>query len=103
LRRDHPRALPSSPTRRSSDLTRRPGLPGERCWEVPPLSVEDGVALLRERASRLGADAWIRAEGRVLEEVVARLDGSPLALELARSEEHTSELQSRENLVCRLL
>ncbi|HWV38350.1 MAG TPA: tetratricopeptide repeat protein [Vulgatibacter sp.] len=63
--------------------TRRPGLPGERCWEVPPLSVEDGVALLRERASRLGADAWIRAEGRVLEEVVARLDGSPLALELA--------------------
>lgn len=63
--------------------TRRPGLPGERCWEVPPLSADDGVALLRERASRLGADAWIRAESRILEEIVARLDGSPLALELA--------------------
>src|SRR5207302_3399207 len=42
---------------------------------------------------------------------VARLDGSIGYVELAfaqhlgerRSEEHTSELQSRENLVCRLL
>src|SRR5690606_42067177 len=29
--------------------------------------------------------------------------GKPLPLEQRRSEEHTSELQSRENLVCRLL
>src|SRR5690606_41912204 len=32
-----------------------------------------------------------------------RLDAYERALILARSEEHTSELQSRENLVCRLL
>jgi len=62
---------------------RRPGIAGERCWEVPPVSVEDGVALLRHRASGLGADAWVRADLRHLEELVARLDGSPLALELA--------------------
>src|SRR5690606_42077153 len=29
--------------------------------------------------------------------------GGPLSTSLLRSEEHTSELQSRENLVCRLL
>src|SRR5690606_40676432 len=30
-------------------------------------------------------------------------EGQPTALSLTRSEEHTSELQSRENIVCRLL
>src|SRR5690606_36187068 len=34
-----------------------------------------------------------------LEKIFSRFDETPLA----RSEEHTSELQSRENLVCRLL
>src|SRR5690606_40356098 len=33
----------------------------------------------------------------------AFIQGAYLALKVARSEEHTSELQSRENLVCRLL
>src|SRR5690606_41195226 len=33
----------------------------------------------------------------------AKLGASAITAELARSEEHTSELQSRENLVCRLL
>src|SRR5690606_39296570 len=32
-----------------------------------------------------------------------RLSGQPLCPGIPRSEEHTSELQSRENLVCRLL
>src|SRR5690606_40958938 len=43
----------------------------------------NAVLLVREAKPRLGDLASIRAEGR--------------------SEEHTSELQSRENLVCRLL
>src|SRR3712207_8602126 len=35
--------------------------------------------------------------------VRVRLDGAQERLHLARSEEHTSELQSRQYLVCRLL
>src|SRR5690606_40678188 len=35
--------------------------------------------------------------------IVRRLLGLESVLSVARSEEHTSELQSRENLVCRLL
>src|SRR5690606_41395317 len=41
-------------------------------------TLEDALARVAERAARLAADEWLR------------------------SEEHTSELQSRENLVCRL-
>src|SRR5690606_40531807 len=53
-----------------------------RCREL-----EERVALERERAARAAAEAE-------REEAEQRI---------ARSEEHTSELQSRENLVCRLL
>src|SRR5258707_9196388 len=45
----------------------------------------------RELRAQIGGD-----RGRLLEEVLAALDGG-------RSEEHTSELQSRQYLVCRLL
>src|SRR5690606_40051394 len=40
----------------------------------------------------------LRARGRILQ-----FDGFTRVLPPQRSEEHTSELQSRENLVCRLL
>src|SRR5690606_33035846 len=46
---------------------------------------------------RDGGWRWVRDSGRV---VAWSADGRPLRM---RSEEHTSELQSRENLVCRLL
>src|SRR5690606_41348893 len=74
--------LPSFPTRRSSDLT----LP---------------ISLLQAGKGSMGYDAWFRdaetGTGRwELDEVIYR---SPTG----RSEEHTSELHSRENLVCRLL
>src|SRR5437870_11165780 len=36
-------------------------------------------------------------------EVVKRIDGKPSLMDDTRSEEHTSELQSRGHLVCRLL
>src|SRR5690606_21028023 len=52
-------------------------------WNMEPMT---GIQLLRE----------VRAD--------AKLKGMPFIMITAeRSEEHTSELQSRENLVCRLL
>src|SRR5690606_40137256 len=44
----------------------------------------------------------IEITAKVLAETDERT-GAPLSDALVRSEEHTSELQSRENLVCRLL
>src|SRR5207302_10292596 len=82
--------LHSFPTRRSSDL----GAEGQR----RPLArgrivVDDEDAKTVEaRGSGLAADARRHRRG---------LDGP--AARQRRSEEHTSELQSRENLVCRLL
>src|SRR5690606_25325771 len=49
---------------------------------------------------RLAFEAQGRHERPGLE---LRLGGAHARFDLARSEEHTSELQSRENLVCRLL
>src|SRR3712207_8900225 len=81
-RSGHHRNLPSSPTRRSSDL---PGLRPEAAGIRPP-----GLHVTRERpALRLE----VMHDG--LEQ--QRLD------RIHRSEEHTSELQSRQYLVCRLL
>src|SRR5699024_12246233 len=81
----HHRALHSFPTRRSSDLT-----------------VAD--AHFREKILRLGGILLdLPADiGHVHPEdlVVAAGPGAP---QLLRSEEHTSELQSRFDLVCRLL
>src|SRR5690606_39376965 len=64
-----------------------------------------------ERAPHERADVLIDAERHQLPLVVAadqrvvRLmrDEPAIAVAVGRSEEHTSELQSRENLVCRLL
>src|SRR5690606_40541772 len=83
-----PRQLHSFPTRRSSDLGVRRGT----------------SARARDRASHRHSDRSYREcigigddEGRL----------SPVSashgIRRPRSEEHTSELQSRENLVCRLL
>src|SRR5438270_12424438 len=72
---DH-RALHSFPTRRSSDLHRLPS--------APPHG--EGAGDVRARARRR----------------VAVQRAAPCRAEL-RSEEHTSELQSQSNLVCRLL
>src|SRR5690606_41693177 len=63
------------------------------------------------RAGRVDEDQTALAVARLrLEDLDLRDPGLPFAHELidtltgrARSEEHTSELQSRENLVCRLL
>src|SRR5207249_11937329 len=76
-----PRPPPPPPTRRSSDLGAEPEPRGQRA--------RDGA---RHRHPRLHA----RVEARVAM-------AGPVTGSLARSEEHTSELQSRFDLVCRLL
>src|SRR5690606_41786726 len=85
--RDH-RALHSFPTRRSSDLDAL--VPG-------PVCVVEGAA--RAKARCVGdAHQFVIDVAAVQGQ---RPVGGVTAIE--RSEEHTSELQSRENLVCRLL
>src|SRR5690606_40861819 len=93
-----PRHLHSFPTRRSSDLGHPPArgrtgpLPGGR--SAHPAS----APAPRHAVRNLGPPATParpRPQGRR-----ARV---PAPVLRPRSEEHTSELQSRENLVCRLL
>src|SRR5690606_41655647 len=79
------RALHSFPTRRSSDL----GEGQARARQDVPDRLRAGPA-----RARRGAEERLRESPPVRQ--VARGAAH-------RSEEHTSELQSRENLVCRLL
>src|SRR5690606_40987926 len=78
------RQTTSFPTRRSSDLH----------------SVGASPSVRLGRADNSGAAGGHSHPGRVLlpDGVAGSIVGAP-----PRSEEHTSELQSRENLVCRLL
>src|SRR5690606_41872825 len=90
--------LPPFPPRRPSDLGRgddqRALAVADRCDEVDGAAREFGAALRGATGLERDATLGIRSDQRL--EVGA-------ALALDRSEEHTSELQSRENLVCRLL
>src|SRR5688572_78898 len=95
------RDLPSFPTRRSSDLSltaadaRRP--------EPEPL------LLAAQRVQQVDRDAGAACRQRMPDcdcaaaRVGARAVETELAQSQSRSEEHTSELQSQSNLVCRLL
>src|SRR5690606_41480846 len=79
------RDLRSFPTRRSSDLTDFPG--------------PKGLAMEKHIVKKFCSTAelfgwWLQPENQILKATLYVHD---------RSEEHTSELQSRENLVCRLL
>src|SRR5690606_40377869 len=76
--------------------------PGQRCLaqlvlNAPAHAVHGDPLVLRDQSAlrTLGG-------GRVLDPF-APARGRRLPARLMRSEEHTSELQSRENLVCRLL
>src|SRR5699024_12606688 len=77
----HPRALHSFPTRRSSDLN------------AGQIVLGAGSGLSKSLGA-LEADAF---------EAVPRNGLAPFECVANRSEEHTSELQSRFDLVCRLL
>src|SRR5690606_41655728 len=91
------RDLPPFPTRRSSDLLPRslPAQHDDGARERPldlPATLPAPVAPLAAREGR-GVPRAVRLRRP---EPIPHADGD-------RSEEHTSELQSRENLVCRLL
>src|SRR5262249_61888434 len=82
----HPRDLHSFPTRRSSDLI---VADDEHAGIAAGDGVPDGGAAIgRKRQADEGGE---------------RAGAKPFAREGLRSEEHTSELQSLTNLVCRLL
>src|SRR5690606_39912726 len=90
-------ALPSFPTRRSSDLARLTG----SCAGSPPRSKSHCAAMQPWPAA---TSCWAATGESVSASPPARPGGWSCAAAVAvRSEEHTSELQSRENLVCRLL
>src|SRR5690606_42093268 len=78
---------PSFPTRRSSDL--------EPQQHLVPVGHGEHHG---DRGHRDGDDP-----GQVLHRGTARRGARGGKASVVRSEEHTSELQSRENLVCRLL
>lgn len=61
------------------------GAPGEHVYSVPPLPVEDAVALLRERAGLVAPPDGSGGEGGAAElaELCQGLDRIPLAIELA--------------------
>src|SRR5690606_41732484 len=86
------RDLHSFPTRRSSDLPphRAPDRAGrDACMPQRPADCSQPHPRTRQ-------PAWLAPR-------TPELRQHRLRTQLLRSEEHTSELQSRENLVCRLL
>src|SRR5690606_39618594 len=89
-----PPALPSFPTRRSSDLAVR-SEPRDR-----PHHYRRGLGGELHHA---GCNVGGYAADVPPDVCQARLPAAAHRRVLLRSEEHTSELQSRENLVCRLL
>src|SRR5690606_41471309 len=87
-----PRHLCSFPTRRSSDL---PFGPADSA-----VALTLDVLLDSARAARMNASHARQPEQPPFSELVDGL--LAVSWQASRSEEHTSELQSRENLVCRL-
>jgi predicted ATPase/DNA-binding SARP family transcriptional activator len=65
--------------------TSREGLrvSGETIWPVPPLASDDAVRLFLTRAEATGATIELSDEHGVIADICARLDGLPLAIELA--------------------
>src|SRR5690606_41856319 len=93
----HPRLLHSFPTRRSSDLveaeTEQIDAELVRMFELP---ASQGALVVRVVPGSPADRGGLRPF-----DLITAVGGRPV--NSARSEEHTSELQSRENLVCRLL
>src|SRR5690606_13030162 len=76
---------------------------GGRVHQVDALGIHGGGAAGVRDAVAAGAGVDRTGAAGGVQHVVAAAAGHHVAAAAARSEEHTSELQSRENLVCRLL
>src|SRR5690606_41334737 len=87
-----PPQLLSFPPRRSSDLTVLP--------ELTITGLDDG-AFLTDPVVTITVTP--QRTQQPIDRLAIAIDGQTVEEFDARSEEHTSELQSRENLVCRLL
>src|SRR5207247_6321062 len=87
----HLLALPSFPTRRSSDLVAR--IDSLRVFVNVPQAYAPNVTV--------GLPVLIAVRGQLGQPVMGKVTRTASAID--RSEEHTSELQSRVDLVCRLL
>ncbi|MGQ0623508.1 MAG: ATP-binding protein [Sporichthyaceae bacterium] len=61
----------------------RLGVPGEMTWTIPSLSERDAARLFVERAQAAAPGGGTRDESEAVAEVCRRLDGMPLAIELA--------------------
>src|SRR5207249_10837111 len=98
----HPPDLHSFPTRRSSDLIvcHRTGLDRhDALWYGSPLGREEII----HRVGRVKLNAPFRSTYQY-QNIMYLTAGEAVGLaKRGRSEEHTSELQSRFDLVCRLL
>src|SRR3712207_8688407 len=70
--------------------------------EIYTLSLHDALPIYRPGSRRLRTPSGNRAQPRLAATKPRQTTGA-LALDQGRSEEHTSELQSRQYLVCRLL
>src|SRR5690606_40438597 len=97
-----PRDLRPLPTRRSAELEGgEVGEVSEMRWLIDPLDGTDsfahGIPIFCVSVGLRGPD------GPVLGVIYDPLRDECLSALRGRSEEHTSELQSREKLVCRLL
>src|SRR5690606_41845497 len=95
----HPRDLPSFPTRRSSDL--------DISLSCSPCRFAFHRAVTLASSSAVGGVAASFSSSSSTASSTCRSVTSAgwiaVMENVSRSEEHTSELQSRENLVCRLL
>src|SRR5690606_41935010 len=93
-----PRPPHSFPTRRSSDLALN--VTRMRMLGATVIPVKSGSRTLKDAINEALRD-WV-ANVRDTHYLIGSVVG-PHPFPTLRSEEHTSELQSRENLVCRLL
>src|SRR5690606_41659486 len=96
------RHLLSFPTRRSSDLDLCLALAANLPDRIPEFAARTRVWHLRS-ALVCGTDRRGPGNQAVLSRHRVGAIVTRAAFPMPRSEEHTSELQSRENLVCRLL
>src|SRR5699024_11724204 len=87
----HHQSLPSFPTRRSSDLFDREGFKVHNARKEVIAGIEEVAKLWKN-------DRLFYVQGSI-----PRFEDEIYQYKWKRSEEHTSELQSRFDLVCRLL